>query len=348
MYKSPLENIIKRGNNNFDLVRLIAALLVIWGHSFDLFETPNYIDPVKKILVIDSPGTIAVYVFFFLSGVFITASMDNSTKTHFIVMRLVRIWPALIICTFSVVFIIGSLFTNLTLYEYLEKRSTWTFLICNSIIYNIKWYLPGVFENNHHPNVVNGQLWTLPVEVECYTTIFILGLSKILKNKYAVTIFYILVFALYISNSGRILYFEPLKQVVFFYSGTLVYIFRKYIELDLRIGLAFIFSCFGLYNTIFFFPIFYITLIYNMLLFGASRSVLKIKLPGDYSYGIYIYGYVIQQSCAHLIPHITAYESLIITIPLTLLFAIISWNLVEKPAILLGKKISKRPIMTSS
>ena len=61
-----LDEIIIRRNNNFDLIRLIAALAVVFGHSFDLFYNKGFKDPVKGVLVTDSTGNLAVCVCVFL------------------------------------------------------------------------------------------------------------------------------------------------------------------------------------------------------------------------------------------------------------------------------------------
>ena len=61
---------------------------------------------------------------------------------------------------------------------------------------------------------------------------------------------------------------------------------------------------------------------------------------GDYSYGIYIYGYPIQQMVTHFLPgHREWYVNLAIALPVTLLFAYGSWHVVEKPVLGLRKKI---------
>src|SRR5581483_1550015 len=114
-----LDTVLKRSHNNFDLIRLIAALMVVFGHSFDLFKSYGYHDPVNAA-VHESPGTLAVYIFFFLSGIFITQSFLNK-KNHlsFARMRLFRIWPGLIVCTLFTVFIIGTTLTDLPIGQYL-------------------------------------------------------------------------------------------------------------------------------------------------------------------------------------------------------------------------------------
>ena len=54
---------------------------------------------------------------------------------------------------------------------------------------------------------------------------------------------------------------------------------------------------------------------------------------GDYSYGIYIYAFPIQQMSAKLIPGISVFQMVLISGAFTLLFAFASWHLIEKKAL---------------
>ena len=178
-----LDTILKRDNNNFDLIRLIAALMVVFGHSFQLFNSNGYTEPIRFFLKDYYSGSLAVYIFFFLSGLFITGSFINSKRHYaFVVSRVFRIWPALIVCTVLTVFLAGPIVSKYSLIEYLRFRITWTYLAHNTLLMNIRYGLPGVFETNYAPNNVNGPLWTLPIEVLCYLSVFICGIIGVFKN----------------------------------------------------------------------------------------------------------------------------------------------------------------------
>lgn len=66
---------LDRRSNNFDLLRLIAASTVIFGHSFAISPSGSMLDPVLQILGFDPSGTVAVNFFFFLSGLVLTNSL---------------------------------------------------------------------------------------------------------------------------------------------------------------------------------------------------------------------------------------------------------------------------------
>jgi peptidoglycan/LPS O-acetylase OafA/YrhL len=55
---------------------------------------------------------------------------------------------------------------------------------------------------------------------------------------------------------------------------------------------------------------------------------------GDLSYGIFLYGFVVQQTVAHLLPWSRHwYLNFAIALPLTVLVAAVSWHFVERPAL---------------
>ena len=60
---------------------------------------------------------------------------------------------------------------------------------------------------------------------------------------------------------------------------------------------------------------------------GAIRGFNKY---GDYSYGMYIYAFPIQQSVAALIPGISVLAMIVISFIITFILAFISWHVVEK------------------
>ena len=102
--------------------------------------------------------------FFAISGFLVTASLLKRGLVDYTISRALRIYPALAVCVFATVFILGPALTRLSLSEYFSHPTTWNFLTNALLFMNMVWTLPGVFESNVLP-AVNGSLWTLPVEV---------------------------------------------------------------------------------------------------------------------------------------------------------------------------------------
>jgi peptidoglycan/LPS O-acetylase OafA/YrhL len=97
-----LADILVRGKNNFDLIRLIATVAFIFGHSFYIFPTGGFQEPVMMLLEKNLSGTLAVGAFFFISGILICQSFCRSnTPIRFVVMRVARTYPGVIVCLLS-------------------------------------------------------------------------------------------------------------------------------------------------------------------------------------------------------------------------------------------------------
>ena len=161
--------------NRFDFIRLIAAWLVIYGHCYALTGSKE-IELISKYLKFDTAGGLAVGVFFSISGFLVFKSLENSASLKiFILKRLLRIYPALILSVLLSVYFYGLICTNLSAQEYLSNELTFLY-IQNITGFNIRYELPGVFENNPMRSV-NGSLWSITMELKFY---LLLGLISIL------------------------------------------------------------------------------------------------------------------------------------------------------------------------
>jgi peptidoglycan/LPS O-acetylase OafA/YrhL len=119
---------IDHQNNNFDLIRVFAAILVMYSHVTSIFtpigfKVPH--DPITNFLLINfgqtgqTSGSISVEVFFFISGFLLMgAILRDSSLTKFTLSRCFRLFPALIICAILISYVMGPLITKLPLSEY--------------------------------------------------------------------------------------------------------------------------------------------------------------------------------------------------------------------------------------
>jgi peptidoglycan/LPS O-acetylase OafA/YrhL len=74
------------------------------------------------------------------------------------------------------VFLFGIVLTKLEMQEYFSQLNYLSYIRHNIVFYS-DYLLPGVFENNLHPNIVNGSLWSLRYEIGCYIVLLILFVS---------------------------------------------------------------------------------------------------------------------------------------------------------------------------
>ncbi|TMD06808.1 MAG: acyltransferase [Chloroflexi bacterium] len=158
--------------NNFTLLRVLAACVVIWDHAYRLVGlTP----PLSDRIAFTDTGTIAVYTFFCISGYLLLGSWAATPKLgQFILKRALRIMPGLMVAVAGAALLFGTLATDLPVGQYLTSPQTRQYVFENWTMFNPQYVLPGVFA--HQPyNVVNGSIWTLCYEVTLYTLVPFLG-----------------------------------------------------------------------------------------------------------------------------------------------------------------------------
>ncbi len=337
-----LNQILNPKNNNFDLLRLMAALLVIYGHSYAFVPTAVVTDWVAGLLGFDYSGSLAVKFFFMLSGLLVTASLLNRPRpVEFVVKRAARIFPGLFICLCVSVFVVGPLFTTLPLAEYFSHSQTWKYLIDNAFLYEIQWHLPGVFTESKYG--LNGSLWTLPLEALCYlflAAFYALGVwrSVWLANLVLFGVLFLsFVMPRYLPSS-----FSNSPEAYLlpgcFALGALFATNQKIISINLKGVFAL-----GLLTVVFWptgmkMSVFYLSFFYACLYFGSLKFIVeKLKIPADPSYGVYIYGFVIQQCLGHLFPDKGIVFHQLTAAVVAITAGTISWYLVEKPVMYLVK-----------
>lgn len=151
--------------NNFDLIRLLAALQVVFvhavGHTDVLHQGPAWL---LRILdgVILFPG---VAVFFVISGFLIAPSWERSRDcpAAYFWRRWLRIYPALFVCVLASIVALG-IFGFLTP-ETLGSGGFWGWLF-GQLSFG-QFFNPECFRG-FGVGVVNGALWTISVELQFY------------------------------------------------------------------------------------------------------------------------------------------------------------------------------------
>lgn len=339
-------SIIQRDKNNFDLLRLIAAIAVIFGHSYAISPQPPHKDFILNLLFFDYSGSLAVNFFFFLSGLLVMDSLIRRPKPlQFLVRRASRIFPGLVLCLFVTVFIIGPLFTKLSIFDYFTQKETWSYLFKNISLGELQWKLPGVFSDSQFG--LNGSLWTLPYELKCYLYLTLFCGLGLFTNRFIANSLYLAIISIALFMPNFLLQFgfpqTPKTHILaaYFSVGMLCALNKEKISLN---GFA-VLVMWGFYLLV---PtaarhnfLFYSIFFYTSLYIASLPFVIKyLKLPCDISYGVYIYGFMIQQSIHAVFPTMGIYGNQLICILIACLAGLASWFLIEKPAISLGAKIT--------
>ncbi len=334
--------------NNFDAIRLAAAALVLVSHAWPLSTGNNAGEPLFALTRGQATlGNFAVAAFFFVSGLLITQSWQQSRSLeHFARKRALRLFPALIIAVLLTVVVLGPLFTTLAPSAYASDASTWSYLW--NILLRTVDTLPGMFASNPFPAAVNGSLWTLPYEVRCYAVIAVLGLAGLLggwRVTAAVTglaaVASLVLWelrALAGSWNGIVVALAQQAELfVPFGLGMLAWLRRDSVSLG-RLPLfgGLVILAAATQTTLFSLLAAYaMLLIVPTLAYAAAAWPRQITATGDYSYGLYLYAFPVQQTLVALLPGLGIAAQILLALPVTLALAALSWHFVERPALAL-------------
>lgn len=155
--------------------------MVIYGHAYAIIPTKDQRDPISQIISFDYSGSLAVKIFFFLSGLVVTNSLiEKKNIQEFIVSRFFRIWPALTIVLISMAFVIGPILSNHSLKDYFSNPLVYKY-VWQGLILGIQYDLPGVFPHNAS-SAANGSLWSIPFEAYAYVAlaaVFLIGIFRV-------------------------------------------------------------------------------------------------------------------------------------------------------------------------
>lgn len=356
--RKPLVHFLASRDNNFNLIRFIAAFGVLFSHSFSLAMGSSDTEPFKLLFGM-SFGQIAVDIFFISSGFLIANSLFvKKNLLNFLWARFLRIYPGLFVALLFCVFFVGVYFTTYPLEEYLMDTQTYIFLAKNAVLFwGEEARLPGVFESLPWAGIVNGSLWTLPFEVRAYCLLVFCSIvihRVIVWSKHTLNerLLYLLIpllgMLIYISDYFYtflpISYFssEDFRLYSLFFIGTACYIFKDSLVLSKHIFYAAVVSLlistihidlfFIVYNVVVFYVIFYIAYI-------PKGWIRKFNQYGDYSYGIYIYAWPIQQSVIAFMPGISPLELCLYSLLITALLSYFSWHCIEKKALMFKGRV---------
>lgn len=347
-----LEIADQRGNrNNFTILRLVGAAMVLWGHSFGVVGSPPLADPFTRLVGGATwSGEVGVGLFFTVSGFLVLRSLDQgSGLLRFARARVLRIVPGLAVANALTILVCWAVFVRGNAWAYLASPGVRDFFLYNTFLFeDVRPFLPGVFTSHPHA-FANGSLWTLPAEVRLYAGLFLLGSLGVLGRKkwsYEPAIYrriattvVVALLALALTKFdafpllGHNNRYGPPAQL--FLMGMLFYLQRDRIVLDRQAFAAALVlllvttraPAYFHYATLVAYPYVALYVAYGLPYLGRINEV------GDCSYGLYVYAWPVQQLVFSAHRPMSPYVNIAISFTLTMILAALSWRFVEKPAI---------------
>ncbi len=291
-------------------------------------------------------------MFFALSGFLVAGSLlRTATLTHFLGLRAIRIYPALAVEVFLSALLLGPLLTTWPLSSYWTSPLFGQYLL--NVTGHIHYLLPGVFHANSYPDIVNSQLWTVPYELFCYIGLLVLALLGLKSRRWlalAATVALMLAYLVgrLIKHHGQSPFIvggvPGFVLVVCFLAGVSAYFYRDRLPWSVSLCALSGFMT-GLLLCVPYgdYVVAPIAAYFTISLGLTNARKLRILQGADYSYGIFLYGFVIQQTVMQTLPWARVWWlNILICVPIATCFAATSWHYVEKPALKLRRYLQPR------
>ncbi len=339
---------LKKENNNLDIIRVFCASLVIIGHAYFLNPTDGNGDWLLKFTGFTYYGSIAVKVFFFISGMLVTNSLlRKESEVSFLLSRFFRMMPGLLFVLLVSALIIGPLVSVVSPAVYFKSKMTYVHILSN-LLFRTHYTLPGVYLSNFYYNCVNGSLWSLRYEVKCYIALLAVFVAckytikryKMVFNVVCAAVCIDALLQLHIIGRGE----NPEHSLlpISFAFGVFMGVNQTMVNIDYKIffGLAALTAIvwrMPVLNEIFFNA----SVCILMLLVAQSNIALQVHFKYDMSYGLYLWGFVVQQTIYTIAGPINFYLFVVLSLVLSVVMGLVSYLAVERSGIAIGRKLEK-------
>ena len=341
---SVLANALDPRSNALNFLRLVLASMVIFGHAAVLsgVALPGPLAVALSELPVDG--------FFAISGYLIARSWDRNPEWRtFLWHRGLRILPAFWVCLALTAVVIAPIATTLSGQSvdgyWTASDGPGAYVVRNAALWMGQYQISGGPNGIPVTDTWDGSLWTLGWEFLCYLGIAVIGCLGIISAR-RTFLPWILLLVWLVNVAGAICaatgkfaglaeHVKPMDRfALMFIAGAVLYAYQD--RIPMRRDLAFVSVVLvglGLLALDDYRVVGGIALTYLMLWLGATLPV-RLGMRNDVSYGIYIYGFPIQQSLVMLgVAGIGWFAFAIIGLAATVPLAALSWSIIERPSL---------------
>ncbi len=343
--------------NNFDFLRLLLALLVLFSHCYPLGTGTEEFEPIRWLTRGQmTGGALAVDLFFVMSGFLITASAERAKGSHalagFFRKRFQRIYPAFLVAALVDVLVVLPLSGG----KMLAGSAWWRvgdFLLQTLRLREFDY--AGAFSGNPYPGAINGSLWSVQFEFWCYVGVALLAAGGFLRRRVVVLCAFVaaVVVSVLFQACGWVFGGKWLGVVLgspqlwarllpLYLAGVVFYLWRDRVRLDwlgaLVAAALLVAACFVSSGWTALFPlagsylVFFVAFSPDIRLYGFGRA-------GDFSYGAYLYAFPVAQLFMKAFGHSVApWVLFLFAAPTTLVMAAASWFGIERRFLRTGRR----------
>lgn len=328
-------------NNSLNLIRLLLALLVLVAHGYYLSGAGT-----GPSIQGENLGGWAVFGFFTISGYLITASRFANPLGRYLVLRVARIYPGFLVClvvTAGVFAPIAWAAEGRDWSGFLSTPTTPPAYVLENAALRINAYdVAGTPAAVPYPGAWNGSLWTLYFEFLCYLLIgLLICLPVVRRNRWLIVVgFALSVLAWATVNGWGLGAYSDLvllsRLLPAFLGGAVVHVLigrvplRTPLALAAIAGAALLVAAVDHWGAQLAAPL----ITYALLWLSTVLPSPAVSRRHDISYGVYIYAFPIQQLLVYAGAHrlgLAAYD--VLAALATAAVAVVSWRLVERPAL---------------
>lgn len=332
-------------SNHFLLLRLICATSVVAFHSCPAALGPRHYP--DWVFGLGFPAfEISVDIFFAISGYLIAASLERRRDLwSFTLARASRILPGVMVSVLLTLVLVGLFFTELSLGEFFRSPLTHSYFGRNFIpLLRFEAYLPGAFPTNPFKGIANPSLWTLAWEIRMYLLLAVVW--KISTSWKSITFLRacILVWGAYLLGSAvtrhlpwtnNQLILLQFRFIPAFFGGAILYLASSKFRPRWALVVATLAACttFAFISKPLMYTAYQIALPLTVVWIAHLpwKALVRLRPPGDYSYGVYIHSFPIQQILVQALgSHLNYTNLLLVSVPASILAGWISWEFVEK------------------